>query len=386
MATTAIITSEFQRRFVRPVVRINGHETDMGPGQLIPNCYLEPASMTFDPLTSILTVGGRSVFLGENQDTRYLDANGVLVPGETKLVTLSNLMEMLQVTSSIASGLMLVSASSLPGGISIKLDIGVDIPSGLRLSTAGLAIHATDAFNLIQPIADGRYAQIGNIPTGPQLVAGYNITLTPIPGNQLVISANISQGTVTSVTLNPWSITYLADSGATGKKVHLLASVNGVEGELTPNQLDTIFRNNTALFAALGFPLIVKNINSGSITGPDVFVFIGQANSVYNFGSGNGAGPFVPILAMGEVVTGIGSPDNSTGPNTLDSTQITATSHPQLFAELNSPAKVAIYRNGVLARIAGYVAINTTLPVEFGHVPLSGFDAGRIQHYIPAAI
>jgi hypothetical protein len=224
-------------RYVVPLVRMNGHEVDIGQGQVIPNQFIEPPIITFDVATGILTIGGRSIDLGE-QDRFYTDCKAVLIGSMTPLVTCSNLTEIIEASTAntIPSGLRLQTANNLFSGLNIKLNENSG-SSGLYLSNSGLAVHALDTFNLIKQYTDVEYITglqaVGLIESlvpsivqsqvTDQLVAGNNITITPV-GNQLVIASTSTATAVTSNTLNI--------SGA-----NLISSVNGVPGVLPISSL-----------------------------------------------------------------------------------------------------------------------------------------------------
>jgi hypothetical protein len=380
-------------RYVVPVVRINGHDTDIGQGQLIPNAFIEPPSLSFDVTTGILTIGGRSVDLGE-QDRFYVDCRNADIASMTPLVTRANLVDILDASTAdtVASGLKFGSGTNIFSGINIKLNSTPSTPSGLYLSNLGLAINALDAFNLIREFTDIIYTTPASVQTivnsnisfqvltelQNRLVAGPNINIVFAPGGEIVISSTASGGTVTANALVPVPRIYVADSGATGQKLNILSSVNGIEGEFSSEALGDVLKLNTMAFALAGIPLFVCNINTPDTNSSTAsIVFVGQANSVYTFGSGNALGPFNPNPAWGQIVTGPGLVTDSTGPFTLHKEIINITSHSTLFLALMSPAKVAVYRNGLLARITERIDINPTAGWDIVPVPVVSIIGGH---------
>lgn len=52
-------------RFITPIVRVNGWPQDMQPGQFIPNCWVEPPDVSYNPESGVLNIGGRFVQIGD---------------------------------------------------------------------------------------------------------------------------------------------------------------------------------------------------------------------------------------------------------------------------------------------------------------------------------
>jgi hypothetical protein len=370
-------------RYVVPLVRVNGHDTDIGQGQVIPNKFIEPPNLTFDIATGILTIGGRSIDLGE-QDRFYVDCRAAAIASMTPLVTCSNLSEIIDATVAGLSGLKLQTPGNIFSGIQIRLGTNEAGPSGLSINNTGLVLHPQDAFNLIKEFTDVAYitgAQavllIQNLAPGlvnteltNRFTAGANMSIVFAPGGEIVFSSSAPSGTVSSNTLVPVPRTYISDAGDGGSKLNILSSVNGVQAELTSEQLGDILKLNTQAFALAGIPLFVLNTNP--IANPSQqIIFIGQARSVYTFGSGNALGPFVENLAWGKVVTGLGNVEDGTGPFTLGNGIITAVSHPTLYAALMNPSIVAMYRNQLLTRVAYLVRVNTADAIVYQPVPVA---------------
>jgi hypothetical protein len=385
-------------RYVVPVVRVNGHETDIGQGQVIPAEFLEPHQLTFDQATGILTIGGRSIDLGE-QDRFYIDCKSAPILNMTNLVTCSNLTEIIDASTDpeIDSGLKLQTPGNMFSGIKIRLHSTANTPSGLRLSAEGIAIASLDVFNLLKQYLDIEYTTPTSVATiinsivpaivtnqlETKLTAGTNIQITLAPGGEIVISSTAPVGTVTSVTLTAAPSTPDLIPGTftsfQSKQINLVAFVNGVQGTLPILEMNSIFKDNAILYSLMGLPMFYRNLAPNTLPGPGTIVFLGQPDSIYRFGSGNTAGPFTPDATYGTIVTSAGAVDDYTGPFTIGRSllAVTALEYPILFSALISPAGVAVYRNGILVKIARLVVLNEEgLTLNYVNVPLARLVGG----------
>lgn len=120
-------------RVTVPLVRINGQIQDLNAGGFIPNQFIEPPFLSYDPNSGFLNVGGRFVKINEGTNMAQSDCHGQQIGPCTPIMTCPNFAEII----GASTGVGFKNPTNPFAGLTIFLKEN----SGLVLDNGGLGIN-----------------------------------------------------------------------------------------------------------------------------------------------------------------------------------------------------------------------------------------------------
>lgn len=120
-------------RVTVPLVRVNGQIQDLNAGGFIPNQFIEPPFLSYDPNSGFLNVGGRFVKINEGTNMAQSDCHGQQIGPCTPIMTCPNFAEII----GASTGVGFKSPTNPFAGLTIFLKEN----SGLVLDNGGLGIN-----------------------------------------------------------------------------------------------------------------------------------------------------------------------------------------------------------------------------------------------------
>ena len=120
-------------RVAVPLVRVNGQIQDLNAGGFIPNQFIEPPFLSYDPNSGFLNVGGRFVKINEGTNMAQSDCHGQQIGPCTPIMTCTNFAEII----GASTGVGFKNPTNPFAGLTIFLKEN----SGLVLDNGGLGIN-----------------------------------------------------------------------------------------------------------------------------------------------------------------------------------------------------------------------------------------------------
>lgn len=134
-------------RVAVPLVRINGQIQDLNAGGFIPNQFIEPPFLSYDPNSGFLNVGGRFVKINEGTNMAQYDCHGQQIGPCTPIMTCTNFAEII----GASTGVGFKNPANAFAGLTIFLKEG----SGLVLDGGGLGINWSSLCSKLQELGCG---------------------------------------------------------------------------------------------------------------------------------------------------------------------------------------------------------------------------------------
>lgn len=146
-------------RVTVPLVRVNGQIQDLNAGGFIPNQFIEPPFLSYDPNSGFLNVGGRFVKINEGTNMAQSDCHGQQIGPCTPIMTCPNFAEII----GASTGVGFKSPTNPFAGLTIFLKEN----SGLVLDNGGLGINWSILCSKLQELGCSTSPDPGPTPPDP---------------------------------------------------------------------------------------------------------------------------------------------------------------------------------------------------------------------------